>query len=80
MQLDLGLKRASPDDGARNPPGPLKTYSVILAMRKVFLIIHGVSVPAQTVLNGSLMQFSDAAAADPSMTRVPRGVQPLSRQ
>jgi len=28
MQLDLGLKRASPDDGARNPPGPLKTYSV----------------------------------------------------
>jgi hypothetical protein len=28
MQLDLGLKRASPDDGARNPPGPPKTYSV----------------------------------------------------
>ena len=53
--------------------GPPKTYSVqcLLAKRKVFLIIHELSVPAQTVLNGSLMQFSDAAAADPSMSAAP---------
>ena len=75
MQLDLGLKRASPDDGARNPPGPPKKsilFSAIPAKGKVSLIIHELTVPAQTVLNGSLIQFSDAAAADPCMTRVPR--------
>ena len=53
MQLDLGLKRASPDDGARNPPGPPKTYSVqcYTRKRKVLLIIHEFSADRQISAN-----------------------------
>jgi hypothetical protein len=37
----------------------LLLFKEILAKRKLFLIIHELSVPAQTAVNGSLMQIRE---------------------
>src|SRR6478672_1200054 len=62
MQLDLGLKaqvRAMAPKSAGI--AKLLLFKAILAKRKLFLIIHELSVPAQTAVNGSLMQVAVVA-------------------
>jgi len=76
MQLDLGLKaqvRAMAPKSAGI--AKLLLFKAILAKRKLFLIIHELSVPAQTAVNGSLMQVREEFRTPPQqspMTRVPR--------
>ena len=60
MQLDLGLKaqvRAMAPKSAGI--AKLLLFKAILAKRKLFLIIHELSVPAQTAVNASLMQVRE---------------------
>jgi hypothetical protein len=51
--VDLGLKRASPDDGARNPPGPPKTYSVQCYTRKAEGFSHHPRISADRQISAN---------------------------
>ena len=65
MQLDLGLNSAGLKAQVRAMApksagiAKLLLFKAILAKRKLFLIIHELSVPAQTAVNGSLMQVRE---------------------
>ena len=73
MRLELGLNerfRAA----AASPAAALKSartakklilFNAILAKRRLFLIIHELSVPAQTAVNGSLMQVREEFRTQP---------------
>ena len=67
MQLDLGQKdqvRAAAPKSARTAEKYF-LFNAILAKRKLFLIIHELSVPAPTAVNGSLMQVREEFRTQP---------------
>jgi hypothetical protein len=61
------LKGTSPGVGAEISPDRQKTilFNAILAKWKLFLIIHELSVPDQTAVNGSLLEVNEKLRTQP---------------